>query len=83
MDILLDQYNNVYAGTEPNGLVYKITSAGEAQVLYDASEGEIHSLVMDLSGNIYAGTASGAQVFVPAAPGSPARCPGRSCYAFF
>ena len=49
-------------------MVYKITSAGEAQVLYDASEGEIHSLVMDLSGNIYAGTASGAQVFVPAAP---------------
>ena len=24
LDILLDQYNNVYAGTEPNGLVIRL-----------------------------------------------------------
>jgi len=64
--IIVDQNNNIYVGTEPNGLVYKISSSGHAQVLYDASEDEIHCLAMN-SGNIYAGTASGAQPQVPAA----------------
>ncbi|HHT9130443.1 MAG TPA: hypothetical protein ACFYEC_06230, partial [Candidatus Brocadiaceae bacterium] len=64
--IIVDQNNNTYVGTEPNGLVYKVSSLGQTQVLYDASEDEIHCLTMN-SGNIYAGTASGAQPQVPAA----------------
>ena len=48
--------------------LYKITPQESHRYPYDANEGEIHSLAMDSSGNIYAGTASGVQVQVPAAP---------------
>ena len=45
---------NVIAGTDGSGLIYRITAAGEAFVLYSASKKEITALAVDNTGTIYA-----------------------------
>ncbi|MBI5125264.1 MAG: hypothetical protein HZA70_03435 [Planctomycetes bacterium] len=68
LDLIADRESNLYACSEPNGLVYKINpsaSGGQAFILYDAEEGEVHCLAMDSLGQLYAGTASGARPRVP------------------
>lgn len=51
-----DGLDTLYIGTDPNGLVYRINRrTGALFVLYDASESEISSLLIDQSGNLYAG----------------------------
>ena len=68
LDLIVDRESNLYACSEPNGLVYKINpsaSGGQAFILYDAEEGEVHCLAMDSLGQLYAGTASGARPRVP------------------
>jgi hypothetical protein len=72
LDLILDKESNLYACSEPNGLIYKIDTQGQAFVLYDAEEGEVHCLTMDSSGQLYAGTASGARPRVPVVPPVPA-----------
>jgi hypothetical protein len=44
----------VIAGTDGSGLVYRISPAGEAFVLYSAPKKEITALALDREGNIYA-----------------------------
>ncbi|MBM3240364.1 hypothetical protein FJZ31_29120 [Candidatus Poribacteria bacterium] len=63
--------NVLYAGSEGNGIIYKIplpplgkgdnkiTLAGHASVVYDTNEKEIHALTMDPHGNLYAAATSG------------------------
>jgi len=45
---------NVIAGTDGSGLIYRISAAGEAFVLYSASKKEITALAVDNAGTIYA-----------------------------
>lgn len=51
----------LYAGSDGNGLIYRVHPAepGKGFVLYDTEEREVHSLVADSSGNLYAGTVQG------------------------
>ena len=46
--------STVIAGSDGSGLVYRITPAGEAFVLYGAPKKEITALTTDAEGNIYA-----------------------------
>ncbi|MFN3466961.1 MAG: hypothetical protein ACK4WF_04565 [Candidatus Brocadiales bacterium] len=74
LDLIVDRESNLYACSEPNGLIYKISpsaSGGQAFILYDAEETEVHCLAMDSLGQLYAGTASGARPRMPMAPPPP------------
>lgn len=46
----------LYAGTGPEGKVYRIDQSGKAQVYYDSDESHIVSLALDASGALYAGS---------------------------
>ena len=51
----------VYAGTDTDGLIYRIESDGTAYVVYDAAEPEVGALVVTSDGTLYAGTADAEQ----------------------
>src|SRR5688500_7686008 len=58
LSLISDGKDLLYAGTDPNGLVYRVNRrTGESFILYDAAETEISSLALDGRGNLYAGTA--------------------------
>ena len=58
LSLVSDGRDMLYAGTDPNGLVYRINRrTGDAFILYDAAETEISALALDARGNLYAGTA--------------------------
>jgi hypothetical protein len=61
--VLPDGKGNLLAGTGNHGIVYKVSPAGKAVVLYDSPELEVHSLAMDSGGNIYAGTSPNGIVY--------------------
>ncbi|GAG08282.1 unnamed protein product, partial [marine sediment metagenome] len=46
--------DNLYAGSEGQGIIYKITREGEIFALYDPPQNEIHSLALDSHRNLYA-----------------------------
>jgi hypothetical protein len=46
--------SNVIAGSDGSGLIYRISPAGDAFVLYSANKKEITALVVDDAGDIYA-----------------------------
>ncbi len=57
LSMVSDGKENLYAGSDPNGLVYRINrKTREVFVLFDAAETEISALVMDTKGNLYAAT---------------------------
>jgi len=62
--------HNLIAGTDGSGLIYRITAAGEAFVVYSASKKEITALAVDTSGTIYA-----AGVGEKRGPGTPGPAP--------
>ncbi len=49
--------STIYAGSQPSGLVYKISTDGDVSVLYDAREKEVHALSLSDDGVLYAATA--------------------------
>ena len=51
--------NRLLAGTEPNGILYRITAKDKAFVLYDASLPEIRSIVPMPDGTVYAAALGG------------------------
>ena len=51
--------NRVLAGTEPNGILYRITAKDKAFVLYDASLPEIRAIVPMSDGTVYAAALGG------------------------
>ncbi len=58
LSLISDGKDTLYAGTDPNGLVYRINrKTHESFVLYDAAESEISALALDSRGNLYVGTA--------------------------
>jgi hypothetical protein len=58
LTLVSDGKDLLYAGTDPNGLVYRVNrKTGESFILYDAAETEVSALALDARGNLYAGTA--------------------------
>ncbi len=57
--LALDAEQRVLAGSEPNGILYRITAKDKAFVLYDASLPEIRSIVPMPDGTIYASAMGG------------------------
>jgi len=51
---------HVIAGTDPNGLLYDISAAGKATVLYDSSLPEIRAIAIDAKGVLYVAAMGGA-----------------------
>src|SRR5438445_5163712 len=60
----------LYAGTDKNGLVYRIDAQGKGFVLYSTPQTEVRSLLVTAEG-VYAGTSSPTRrrSSAPAAPG--------------
>lgn len=53
------QNGALYAGTDQNGLIYKVSSTGSVSVLYDAGKTEVHALAVGRGGMIYAAAMAG------------------------
>jgi hypothetical protein len=51
---------HLLAGTDPNGLLYEISSPGKASVLYDSSLPEVRAIASDTRGYIYVAAMGGA-----------------------
>ena len=50
----------LYAGTEPNGILYEISSAGQGAILYDSDLPEIRAIAVNPEGVVYAAAMGGA-----------------------
>jgi hypothetical protein len=65
-----DEKNKVvYAGTGPEGKIFRIDQSGKAQVYFDSDEPHIWSLALDGSGNLYAGSSGKALLYKLTGPG--------------
>jgi sugar lactone lactonase YvrE len=51
---------HLYAGTDPNGLLYEISAAEHGSILYDSSLPEIRAIILDPNGIVYAAAMGGA-----------------------
>jgi hypothetical protein len=72
LSLLSDGRDELFAGTDPNGLVYRINrKTKDVFVLYDAAEAEVNALALDAKGNLYAGTAEASEKPTPV-PGAGA-----------
>ena len=78
LSLATDKDGNLYAGSAPDGIVYKITPDGKSTVLYDAPESGISALATDSLGNVYAGTSSSGTVYRIASDGTAKRLLGRA-----
>ncbi len=59
MDLSLDEKNNVvYLGTSGSGLLIKLNNNNSYEVVYDTSEKEVHSIVVNSEGDVFFGTAN-------------------------
>jgi hypothetical protein len=76
MCLTFEKDGNLLAGSVPKGLIYRITPQGKAFVLYEANLPEIHDLVTDSRGRIYAAAMGGAggkgspELLIPPPPGA-------------
>jgi len=90
LSLAVGKDGTVYAGSAPDGIVYKIVpniqeatvngsmfpANPQASVLYDASEPNITALTTDSEGNVYAGTSTTGSVYRIAPDGTAKRLPG-------
>jgi hypothetical protein len=49
---------SVYAGSDGEGLIYKVDTNGKVSVVYDAPQSEVRTLLFGPDGSLYAGTAA-------------------------
>jgi hypothetical protein len=78
LSLIGDGKDLLYVGTDPNGLVYRVNrKTNESFVVYDAPEAEISALVIDKSGNVYAGTAEARDEPQAPRPPTPTTATGR------
>ena len=49
---------SVYAGSDGEGLIYRVGPDGKATILFDAPQSEIRTLLVAADGTLYAGTAA-------------------------
>ncbi|HEY0080251.1 MAG TPA: hypothetical protein VGB73_16695 [Pyrinomonadaceae bacterium] len=54
ISLAVDARGNLYAGTDPSGLILRISPEGKAFALFDAPLREIHSLAPAADGSVYA-----------------------------
>src|SRR4029079_4429144 len=78
--LAVDSQGRLLAGTEPNGILYRITAKDKAFVLYDANLPEIRSIVPMPDGTVYAAALGGsvakrAQSAAQAAQGAAGSAP--------
>ncbi len=59
----------VYAATGPEGKLFRVNQAGDAQVYFDAPEQHLMSVAVAPDGSVYAGTSDKAKLYKLAAPG--------------
>ncbi|BDI31241.1 hypothetical protein CCAX7_32920 [Capsulimonas corticalis] len=57
LSLAINSAGDLYAGTSPDGVIYKIDLQGKSKVFYDLTEASVASLATDSAGNVYAGTA--------------------------
>ncbi len=77
LSLATDKDGTVYAGSSPNGIVYKITPDGKSTVLYDATEPNITALTVDKDGAVYAGTGPTGTVYRISPDGTAKRVLGK------
>jgi WD40 repeat protein len=72
--LAFDASGNLIAGTDPGGLILRVSAAGEGFVLYQASKSEITALAASADGSVYAAAAGlkSPASAPPAALGQPA-----------
>ena len=61
LSLATDSKGNIYAGTDTDGLIYRINPNGKPFVVYDAPEAEVSALVVMDDGTLYAGTSAADQ----------------------
>lgn len=61
LSLATDTQGNIYAGTDTDGLVYRIDAEGNPFVVYDAPEAEVAAIYVADDGTVYAGTAAADQ----------------------
>ena len=73
MALAVDGQGNVYAGTSPDGKVYRITPGGEAKVFFEPKTKYIWSLAFDAQGRLYVGTGDKGVIYrvMPDGKGEP------------
>ncbi|MCU1234633.1 MAG: hypothetical protein JWP63_2600, partial [Candidatus Solibacter sp.] len=57
--LAIDNQNRLLAGSEPNGILYRVTAKDKAFVLYDATLPEIRAIVPMPDGTVYAAALGG------------------------
>lgn len=70
--LVRDSAGNLWAGTSPNGRVFRISPEGKAEVALDADERYVLALATDADGNVYAGTGDAGKMYRIAPDGSAA-----------
>ncbi len=82
LSLIEDKNHVLYAGTDTDGLVYKIGDAAKPALLFDAAESEISSLAFDDAGQLLVATGEAKehvpQALVAAATGRPEHGGGES-----
>ena len=91
LSLAVDKEGNIYAGSAPDGIVYKIvpvigrninvlmpSTMPTSSVFYDAAESGIAALATDSQGNVYAGTTGSGTVYRIAPDGTAKRLLGRA-----
>lgn len=58
-----DEAGNVYAGTAPHGLVFRVRPDGSAGLFWRSPEEYILALTVDAQGNLYAGTSPRGRIY--------------------
>jgi sugar lactone lactonase YvrE len=72
--LAIDARDNVIAGTDPSGLILRISPAGQGFVLYEAAKREVTTVVVAADGAIYAAAAgTKAAATAPAPAAAPVR----------
>ncbi len=59
ISLTLGQDGSLYAGTDQNGLIYKVMPNGTVSVFYDAGEKEVHAIAVGQDGMVYAAAMAG------------------------
>ena len=78
LSLAADKAGNVYAGSSPDGIVYKIDSQGKASVFYDAPDPNISALATDTKGNVYAAATPKGNIYKIAPDGAAKLLSGRA-----
>ena len=76
LSLAVGKDGTLYAGSAPDGIVYKITPSGSGSILYDATEPNVTALTTDSEGNVYAGTSGPGGVYRIAPDGTAKKLPG-------